>query len=142
MTERVIELNLPKKAAARRAYRAQPGKTNAADRAANQARCAKRKAMFKACHKANCSARLRYFRKYHCVTKRNPVAKAKYRLAKPTLIDQYVNIVKANLRTNPDVMSQLEDTFKARHCEKLSRENLEMTVGAECRGSQRGSGQM
>ena len=90
--------------------------------------------MFKAYHKANHSARLNYFRKYHCCTKIKPVTKAKYRLAQPTLlvIDQYVNTVKANLRANAEAMSQLEESFKARHCgvaEQPSRDDLEMTVG-------------
>ena len=89
--------------------------------------------MFKSYHKANRSARLKYFRKYHCCTKRKPVTKAKYRLAQPTLlvIDQYINTLKASLRANAKAMSQLEETFKARHCgvaEQLSKDDLEMTV--------------
>ena len=122
-----------KRAAVRAAYRSKPDKKREAVRAAYTAQSSKRKAMFKAYHKANRSARLKYFRKYHCCTKRKPVTKAKYRLAQPTvlLIDQYINTLKANLTANAEAMSQLEETFKARHggvAKQLSRDDLEMTV--------------
>ena len=122
-----------KRAAVRAAYRSKYAKKREAVRAAYTAQSAKRKAMFKAYHKANRSARLKYFRKYHCCTKRKPVTKAKYRLAQPTvlLIDQYVSTVKAHLRSNAKAMSQLEETFKARHggvAEQLSRDDLEVSV--------------
>ena len=48
-----------------------------------------------------------------------------------TVIDQYVNTVKANLRANAGAMSQLEEEFKAQNggvAEQLSRDDLEMTV--------------
>ena len=137
-----------KKAAVRAHHKAQPDKKKAADRAyyyanvavkkeaaraAYRAESEKKKATFKAYYKANRAARLKYFRKYHCFTKKKPLTKARYRLTQPTqlVVERYVSTIRASLRSNAEVISQLEETFKARHgavADNLSRENLKMAV--------------
>ena len=108
-----------KKAALRTHYQVSPDAKKAASRALYQAFPDKKKAAARIYYANNNSARLASFRKYHCCHKKKICAlkKAGYNLAvpKPTVKEQYLKYIQANLFVSFEARSQLRNSFKIMH---------------------------